>query len=181
MSKCSGSLNTFNRSYGKTAFPQAAFEKLARARLSLTDLPFPAQQRKMIVTAPRNRLPIGLENKYICRSNNELQEVGRRHSTGIWEEQSNSKRRFEMYISNGMHGGVRGRSKFAILDTKFARQESEPRAMNVFQKQPFLNRKNLYRAQLLKNREKDISIQSFTRSLMGIQNKKNRKMSNNGV
>ena len=76
----------------------------------------------MIVTAPRNRLPIGLENKYICRSNNELQEVGGRRSTGIWEEQSNSKRRFEMYISNGMHGGVRGRSKSVLFDTKPARK-----------------------------------------------------------
>ena len=76
----------------------------------------------MIVTAPRNRLPIGLENKYICRSNNELQEVGRRRSTGIWEEQSNSKRRFEMYISNGMHGGVRGRRKSVLFDTKPARK-----------------------------------------------------------
>ena len=76
----------------------------------------------MIVTAPRNRLPIGLENKYICRSNNELQEVGRRHSTGIWEEQSNSKRRFEKYISNSMHGGVRGRSKSVLFDAKPARK-----------------------------------------------------------
>ena len=49
-------LKYFQSAVRKNSFSEAAFEKLARARLSLTDLPFPAQQRKMIVTSAEKQV-----------------------------------------------------------------------------------------------------------------------------